>query len=339
MNVRLTGLFTLRSPLSHIGESISTTTYLVQEPILQPSGEVAEIFCYSGNAWRGQLRDLAARYMLEKLGHVAVPLDTFHLLFSGGRIGGEMSVDLERARMWRRSIPMLALFGGGVGNQILAGKLRVANSYPVCLEALPVLAERHHEAARARTYRTMTFEKSFSRKDDTKDDHLHGYLIEAAPANLLEAADGGERPTPARGRGRGGVKALPESDAAPNQMRLTSELLAAGVSLATEVEALDVSEVELGALVSALHLFAHSPYIGGQASRGHGHVRLDYEMLDLDRGSWQPFLSVAETALLAPPAEQAKASYDHFLREAYDQMLTAQGSTLRALLDARAGTV
>ena len=336
MNCRLTGLFTLRSPLSHIGEAISTTTYLVQEPILQPDGSLEDVFCYSGNAWRGQLRDLAAQYMLDRLGAAAVPLETFHLLFSGGRIGGEMSVDLGRARMWRRTIPMLALFGGGVGNQILAGKLRVSNCYPLCAEALPVLGDEHQEAARARTYRGMTFEKSFSRTDDAKDDRLRPHLAAPVPANLLEAAEDGD-PTNTRKRGARGVRPIHDSEAAPDQMRMTSELLAAGVQLATEIDVLDASEVELGALVSALHLFARSPHIGGQSSRGHGHVRLDYTLHDLDTGESQPFLTVAETALLAPPAAAAKASYDQFLRAAYDQMLASKGSELRAIMGAVSG--
>lgn len=333
MNVRLNGLFTLRSPLSHIGETISTTTYLVEEPILQPEGDLLNVFCYSGNAWRGQLRDLAAQYMLEQLGAVAVPLDTFHLLFSGGRIGGEMSVDVERARQWRRAIPMLSLFGGGVGNQILAGKLRVSNAYPLCLEALPVLTEQHQARARERSYRGMTFEKSFSRKDDAKDDRLRPHLLMPAPTNLLEMA--GDDPAPKKSRGKG-VRPIHESEAAPDQMRMTSELLAAGVQLASEIDVLDASQVEIGALVSALHLFARSPFIGGQASRGHGHVRLEYDIQNLDTGETQPFLTVAETALLAPPAAEAKASYDQFLRQQYDAILSAQGADLRAMLGAGA---
>ena len=103
-NYRIHGEFATLSPLSHIGETISTTTYLVEEPILQPSGEIEPVFVYNGNAFRGQCRDLAATYMLEKLG-CAVSLEAFHLLFSGGRIGGDQSVDIEQARMMRRAVP------------------------------------------------------------------------------------------------------------------------------------------------------------------------------------------------------------------------------------------
>ena len=46
---------------------------------------------------------------------------------------------------------------------------------------------------------------------------------------------------------------------APEQMRMTVELVAAGTVLATAIDVLDCSEVELGCLVSALHRFARSP--------------------------------------------------------------------------------
>lgn len=343
MNVRLTGLFTLRSPLSHIGESLSTTSYLVQEPILQPSGVLAEVFCYSGNAWRGQLRDLCATYMLERIGAPQVSLDTFHLLFSGGRIGGDQIVDLERVKLWRRSVPMLAVFGGGVGNQILPGKIRVANSYPLCVEALPVLPSQHHEKAKTMSYRGMTFEKSFSRKDDAKDERLTSYL--ADPNTLQLTGDAPSRPTRRRLRTSGAAAAKPEDAGAEapggtveregpaDQMRMTCELVAGGVQLATEIDCLDVTDVELGVLVSGLHLFSRSPHIGGQASRGYGRVILDYRIVDLDSGEEQPFLTAGDgVSLLAPPAAEAKGAYDQWLRQQYDAMLAAQGSEIRAAL-------
>ena len=103
------------------------------------------MFCYSGNAWRGQLRDLSAAYMLEHLGYARVPLDTFHLLFSGGKIGGEQVVDIPAAMRLREAVPHISIFGGGIGNQILAGKLRVGNCYPVCAEATVALPEALHK--------------------------------------------------------------------------------------------------------------------------------------------------------------------------------------------------
>lgn len=325
-NVRLFGTFTLRSPLSHIGEAISTTSYLVEEPILQPDGEVEPVFSYSGNAWRGQLRDLAASYLLDQLGIQRLPLDAFHLLFSGGRIGGEQQVDLEKARQYRRNIPMLAIFGGGVGNQILPGKLRVSNAYPLCVEALPVLPEYLLERAVNVSYRSLTFEKSFSRKDDSKDDRLNHYagIGLPEPGQMALLGDGGAE-----------QKTKKEKDGPADQMRMTAELLAAGSVLYTQIDCLDVTEVELGALVSALHRFSRSPHIGGQANKGHGRVALEYRLLDLDTGEIVDFLRVDDgPSKLAPPAEQAKQAYDEFLRLQLDAYLASHQHELRALLGA-----
>ncbi len=332
MNVRLLGQYTLRAPLSHIGESISTTAYLVQEPIIQPDGTVEEVFSYSGNAVRGALRDLTASYMLEHLGAPRLPVESFHLLFTGGKIAGDQVVDLHRIRAMRRALPMLALFGGGAGNVILAGKLRVGNAYPLCLEALPVLPLHLHEQAGRLSYRALTFEKSFSRKDDAKDDRLNGYLqgVEPVPVPPLpetvdlfgEAAVKPSKPKPAKAEGPS------------TQMRTTVELLAAGTHLYHEIDVLDCTEIELGCLVSAFHLFSRSPHLGGQANKGHGRVNVVYHLLDLDTGeAHHPFLRIDDgQALLSEPAAEAKGRYDVWLREQYDAMLAARESELRQLL-------
>ncbi|MCC6312667.1 MAG: hypothetical protein IT337_01540 [Thermomicrobiales bacterium] len=328
MDVRLQGHFTTKSPLSHISESLSTTSYLAQEPILQPDGAVCEVFCLSGNSWRGQLRDRAAAYMLARIGDPRLPLDAFHLLFSGGRIGGEQTVNVERARAWRRTIPLVALFGGGVGNQILPGKLRIANAYPVCREAIPALLHTDPDAIVA-SYRGMTMEKSFSRTDDGKDERLNQWLSDGAPTQAA-LMDGSGEPAvkPKRGKAAGEVA---------DQMRMTAELLIAGVRLETRITALDVSEIELGALVSALHQFARSPHVGGQASRGHGLVDLDYEIVDLDTGEVRPFVAIRGGALtLADPARTALDAYDAHLKIMYDAMLSERGGEIVKMLGAAA---
>lgn len=336
--LRLQGTFTLRAPLSHIGESISTITYLSEDAVLQPDGSIEEVFAYSGNAWRGQLRDLAAAYMLDRLGGLRVPLDAFHMLFSGGRIGGDQSINVERARAFRRAIPLIALWGTGIGNQMLPGKLRVENCYPLCTEALPVLAPEHRERAwQAGSYRGMSYLKSFTRMDDAKNDHLRLHLL-GAERDGLPAGDsaqpsllgGGE----AAGTGARG-KAKPK-DAPADQMRMTSELLAPGVVLVTEITAENATEVELGCLVSALHRFSRSPHIGGQSGRGHGLVSLHYDYLDLDTGETGPFLTVdGGPSLLSPVAAAAQDAYDEYLRQAYDAMLAREGDRIGELLLAR----
>lgn len=316
---RIHGLFTLRSPLSHIGESISTQTYLVQEPIIQPDGTIEEVFAYNGNAWRGALRDHAASYMLDRLAddasdHARVPIDIFHLLFTGGRIGGDQSIDIDQARRLRAAIPMLSLWGGGVGNQIMAGKLRVSSAYPLCREAIPVLPDRLHARAERLPYAGITFEKSFSRMDDGRREDLRRYL---PPSQSSE-------PEPSRRE-------------VADQMRMTTELVAPGTQLYTEIDILDASQIELGALVSALYRWADSPYLGGQANKGHGKVSLEYTMSEPGQsGSERVFFSVSSDGLrcISGPAQSALDAYGAHLLALYNDMLEAQSPDLRALVGA-----
>jgi hypothetical protein len=316
-NYRLFGEFTTLSPLSHIGESISTVTYLVEEPILQLSGEIEPVFSYNGNAWRGQLRDLSASYMLDKLG-LTVNIDAFHLLFSGGKIGGEQSIDLTYARNMRRTVPMIALFGGGVGNQIMPGKLRVGSSYPVCIESIPVLRDDYHPRCLNSSYRQLTMEKSYTRMDDSKHPELIDY-VPIADQPLLEGK---------KGKKEGMVS---------TQMRMTSELLISGVTLVHEIDLLGVSEIELGVLVSALDNFSASPYIGGQCNRGHGKVAYYSYIVNMKTGERHDFVKVTGDgpARLSRNAEVAKASYDAHLQAQYDAFIEKSQSEISGLLGAK----
>ena len=314
MNVKIEGLFTLRSPLSHIGEAISTNTYLVQEPVLQPDGSLNEIFVYQGNAWRGQLRDLMAIYMLNRI-QSQIPLSAFHFLFSGGRIGGEIKVDIAAMRELRSAAPMVALLGGGVGNQILPGKTRVSSSIPVCKEAIPRLPEYLHDQAAKVSYRQMTFEQSYSRKDDTKDDLLLPHL-KSAEMTLLE-----------------GATAKRKEDGPADQMRMTAELVASGCQLFNSIYLMDVSEKELGCFVSALAQFAKNPHIGGMANKGHGLVSLDYNIVFEASSDPEPFVKVSpDSLLLAESASAAIKVYDGHLLEIYNKMLDSDGDDIVNLL-------
>ncbi len=314
---RIFGEFKTLSPLSHIGESISTITYLVEEPILQSSGKIEPVFSYSGNAWRGQMRDLAASYMLNKLG-LTVNIDAFHLLFSGGKIGGEQSIDLDYARSMRRVVPMIALFGGGVGNQIMPGKMRVNSAYPVCIEAMPVISDRYHPECLKNSYRQLTMEKSYTRMDDSKHPDRINHVPDKDVLLLSEK------------------KGKQKSDVS-TQMRMTSELLIPGVTLVHEIDLIDVSQVELGVLVSALNSFSASSYIGGQCNRGHGKVSYKSILMDMENGDTHDLVKIDGNgpAKLSALADQAKQAYDQHLQTQYDAFLEQSKSEISGLLGAQ----
>jgi len=258
MDARLFGIIKTKSPLSHISEAISTNSYLVQDPILQDDGTLEEVFCYSGNALRGQMRDCCSRFMLKHMDR-KLGLDSFHLMFSGGKIGGDQVVDIQAAKILRQNIPVICIFGGGIGNQIIAGKMKFQNIYPVCKEAIPILPRELCEKAIVRSYVDMTHEKSFTRMDDAKND-LNGDYISKKQEKPNEPDE---------------KKKKEVSD----QMRMTSELIAAGVELYSVIDLVGVTEIEIGALLSGFYEFAIAPYIGGQSNKGHGYVDLNYAFI------------------------------------------------------------
>ena len=328
-NIRLDGKITLLSPLSHIGESSGPDSFLSQDIIIGPGGLPVEVFVYSGNAYRGQLRDLAAIYMTERLGGLVYNPDVFYLLFSGGSLGGAQSVDIDQARMYRRNVPMLSVFGGGVGNQILTGKIKVGAMYPLVAECQRVLPEGLRDP-NAPSWRQWTFEKSFTRMDDAKNENLRKYLHDPATAALPGARQElltGETPTPAPDKKK-------KKDDPPQQMRYTVEMLAAGSVLYQRIDLCDMSDLELGAFVSALVEFSKHSYIGGKSGTGNGLCEVEY--------TWRPagvketagkFLSVDTDCLwLSKPAEDAKGVYDDFLVRIYEQYLEGHADELTKLL-------
>ena len=289
----LTGTLKLKSPLSHISESIGVTSYLVQEPIIQPDGSLEEVFCYSGNAWRGQLRDLAAMYMLEKL-EMKVNLDSFHLLFSGGKIGGDQKIDVEKIKSIRESIPVLALFGGGIGNSIMPGLMRVGNCYPVCKEALPVLPEKYSKRDDLINYSDATFEKEFSRVDDAKKTDFLDNFVDEQSQN----------------------KPKKKKKDVSDQMRMETELVCAGVELYSYIDFIDDSELYLGVIVSALSKFSNSPFIGGQNNKGHGLIDLFY---DIDGAK---FLQIVDSQLIMTDyAKELLNEYSEYIQQQKDDII------------------
>ena len=323
--LRLDGTITMLSPLSHIGESLGIDSYLSTDIIIGPDGQPNECFLYSGNSFRGILRDAAAKYLLDHLGGIAIPVDAFHLLFSGGSIGGDQSIDIDQARMYRKLLPMFSIFGGGVGNQIMEGKLKIGSMYPLVRECQRVLPE-HLRQDGAPSWKEWTYEKSYTRRDDSKQENFRDYLVSDETVKQLEVKE-----KPLLGEGKAPKKA---KEGPATQMRYTVELLAAGAVLYQRVHLQNLTALELGAFVSALEEFTKAPYLGGKSGTGHGLCEIQYDyFLPGEKESKGKFLHVRENALwLSQPAAEAKQEYDDFLLRQYNQYLKENAAELQQLL-------
>ena len=101
---------------------------------------------------------------------------------------------------------------------------------------------------------------------------------------------------------------------ASTQMRFSGELLATGVQLRTYIHLLNDAEMYLGVLLSALSEFADSPFIGGQGTRGHGLVDLDYQL------NGEAFCWIDESGLrLTDRASEILEAYNTHIDQHHDK--------------------
>jgi hypothetical protein len=144
----------LLAPLAHGGDTkAGNATLFRRRHVITRTGKVLDLPFYSGNAVRGQLRDILADHLLAALGlstdrsKPALNLWFFHALYAGGVLeerGGKARLDAalgnhgairtDGIRELRAMLPGLSLLGAAMGNRILPGRLYVGDLRPRCLE-------------------------------------------------------------------------------------------------------------------------------------------------------------------------------------------------------------
>ncbi len=131
------GILTLQSPLSHNGDEIMGNEAKFRRQRILVDGKPLDVPIYSGNAMRGRLRRMAAADMVALLGGGQVDPSVYHTIFAGGALdkGADTGlINITKQREARLAIPMLSLFGAAMGNQMLAGKLRIGLAVPITQE-------------------------------------------------------------------------------------------------------------------------------------------------------------------------------------------------------------
>ena len=262
----LSGTMTALTSVSHIGETQGITSMLRREKIVQPDGSSEEVPIISGNSIRGILRDKGMMYMLRRLGYGVneetnevdgLSLAAFYFLFSGGALTKSgRGIDVDEGRRWRETIPLVAVFGGAMGNQTMPGKLKVGKLIPVCAETRHLLPERYQKQATASVWE-MCQREAYTRRDDEKNENMR-YLIAPQDRLLLQSEWSGEKKAPDH----------------KQQMRFFVETLCAGTMFFWEVAMDDATDLEFEAFLSCIVQWGRAPYIGGKSSVGHGKMQL-----------------------------------------------------------------
>lgn len=227
--------YTTTAPVSHIGETASTGSYF--QTIKTSNGRLPII---TANSVRGTLRDNGAKYLLNTLGIIKVSKEIFNVLFSGGNLNGTMKNDVAKAKSVREHFPFVSLFGGGLGDMIMAGKMIVGNLYPLVKETYEMLGEKMTEVS----WKNLIDEIEFTRTDDGKDDILAGYMTDPEEDKKAKAS---------------------------TQMRFAVQYMAEGTEFVQDIYFFNnATDLEMGAFYSALAEWFKLPKLGGMSSKGFG---------------------------------------------------------------------
>lgn len=271
---------TALTSISHIGDTFGVNAKLRREKVVQEDGTVEEVPMISGNSMRGILRDRGMLHMLRVLGYGVdeesgevdgLSREAFYFLFSGGELKKtkKRSIDIDEARRWREAIPLVALFGGAMGNQIMPGKCKIGKAIPICTETAHVLPGRFINDSLQSIW-DYCQEEAYTRKDDEKDENLR-QLIKPEVRALLETEQREERKV------RGTTKEVAGDTGQKIQMRYFVETLAAGTPLFWDITLDDVNDLEFEAFAVALAEFGKMPYIGGKSGTGLGKVAIEFD--------------------------------------------------------------
>ena len=267
---RFEGIAHALSAISHLGDSAGGTISVFRREKMLIDGAIEMVPVLSGNAFRGLLRDTGMRFMLREMGNPELSPPAFHFLTSGGALTKDAGrgLDIGQARRLRELIPLVGIFGGACGRQILEGKLQVGKWYPICQETRSLLPESYAESPAAQiSMYDLTDLHSFTRTDDAKSEKWQAFLP-APERALLEA--------PKVKTAKDGTE-IAEKPGVAQQMRYSQEVLVAGTKFYCWLQLQDVTDLEFEAFASALMEWSKAPFVGGQSRHGCGLVELKFD--------------------------------------------------------------
>lgn len=260
----------LTSILHNGGEQNGIATQLRREKIVMPDGEIEKIPVISGNAIRGILRDTGMYDMVQRLGYgieengkiMGLSLNAYYFLFSGGSLTSEAGagIKIERFRKMKELIPLIGVFGGAMGNQIMPGKLKVGKLLPVASETAHILPAKYQTENLPSVWDLCQTEM-YTRRDDEKNDKLRDVIDSSVRMLLAEGEN----------------KLSLAQSSTHQQMMYRVESIAAGTNFYWKLILEDPTDLEFESFLQTLIVFSRSPYIGGRSAVGHGEISVKFD--------------------------------------------------------------
>lgn len=271
-SVRIEGVATALSSISHIDQRAGTISLFRRQKIVDPAGAVAAVPVVKGNALRGVLRRYCAEVFTAALGRPRLPPPVFDLLFSGGSLAKAGAGHVLSARQLvtvRDLIPMVSVFGGSGAGRIIEGKLSVLDLTPICVETAHLLPAGIAEASPPPPCRELLQVEEFTRRDDAKNPAYAPLIDDPSMLPAATSTDSGHLIPAGDDTGRPGLERI-------MQMRYGAETLAAGTRLHWGIRIRHATDVEISLLAAGLDAWiTDGAHIGGRAATGHGRLRLD----------------------------------------------------------------
>ncbi len=268
--VAVEGTVTAVSPIFHGGDEKTGSTPVLRAVTCYVEGRgLMPIPYVSGNSVRGRLRRLAVRDMLDAVGYEPNSAGLHHMLYSGGMLestkGQEGVIDLEFRRRVRDALPVVALFGCSVGNQMIPSCLTVEHLWPICEETAPQVPARFRADARASMpVRAFTDQAFKTRRDE--------------------------------------LRATRREDEHAVQMKVNYECFIPGTLFYHRFVLTQPNALELAALGHIIELWAESPTIGGHSASGDGRLKLEYESVP-DASLYKAYLRASAAEVRAVLAD------------------------------------
>jgi len=236
--VKYRGKIRLLSPLSHNADETLGTDTKFRRINSVWNGSSIRIPVYSGNAFRGILRRIAAKQFCDLLGLKKETISDrlYYTWFTGGMLQKGSSqdyIEVGQKREVRETIPFLSIFGCALQNQILGGKMDIGMAIPIAKET-----EHMTGIESTMTIWEMVDEIFYTRRDDLED-----------PKEQKEQAQ---------------------------QMKYSGEVLVPGTELSHNIALSQVSDIEISCFHHAMSEMVSIGVLGGKSSVGHGQVKFDY---------------------------------------------------------------
>lgn len=245
----------LLSPLAHFSDERLSTMQLQRTMKFEHEGEFIDIPVYSGNAFRGQLRRIAMKDFLDRVGisEEGISAKLYYMLFTGGALtSGSRYNEMGKKREMRKMCPPLALFGTALGDQIPEGKMKVGIFRPICKETQDFTGQESDKS-----FYDMLQTVFYTRRDDLKS-KVENITDETKHDNAV-------------------------------QMKYEMQCLSAGTKLLGSIVIENDNEVEKSCLKSILEKLKEVPYVGGKSATGHGEIEATYS-IDADINTYYNYL-------------------------------------------------